>query len=198
MTRRAALLRRLRRNERGAALVEFALTAPVFLLVLLGIFDFCWQMYAQQVLQGAVSEAGRDSTLQAYALNQSALDDRIETQVLNIFHNATVTFTHKAYDRFDQVGVEERYTDDNDSGSYDAGECFDDFNNNGRWDADRGIEGNGGADDVVLYTVSMTFDRVLPVWKMLGQPQSTTLSYSTVLRNQPFASGSDAPPDECL
>lgn len=198
MTRRHALLRRLRRNERGVALIEFALTAPVFLLILLGIFDFCWQMYAQQVLQGAVSKAGRDSTLQTYANNQSALDDRVEAQVLEVFGNAEMSFTRRAYDRFDQVGIEERYTDDNDNDSYDEGECYDDYNNNGQWDADRGNEGNGGADDVVLYTASMTFDRVLPVWKMLGQPQSKTLSYSTVLRNQPFATGTDAPPDECL
>lgn len=198
MTRRNALLRRLRANERGLAMVEFALTAPLFLLILMGIFDYCWQMYAQQVLQGAVSKAGRDSTLQVNASDQSALDDAVEAQVLKVFHTAQMSFTRKAYDRFDQVAVEERYTDANDNGSYDSGECFDDFNNNGRWDADRGIEGNGGADDVVLYTASMTFDRVLPVWKMLGQPQSTTLSSSTVLRNQPFATGSDAPPDECL
>ncbi len=198
MTRRAALLRRLRRNERGIAMVEFALTAPVFLLILMGVFDYCWQMYAQQVLQGAVSKAGRDSTLQVNATDQSALDDAVEAQVLKVFKHARVEFSRRAYDRFDQVGVEERYTDANDNGSYDDGECFDDFNKNGRWDADRGADGNGGADDVVLYTASMEFDRVLPVWKMLGQPQSTTLSSSTVLRNQPFATGSDAPPDECL
>ena len=47
--------------------------------------------------------------------------------------------------------------------------------------------GNGGADDVILYTVEMKFDRVLPVWRMLGQPQETTLRETTVLRNQPFA-----------
>jgi Flp pilus assembly protein TadG len=43
MTRRPSfmrrLARRLRQSERGTAFVEFALTAPVFLLVLLGIFD---------------------------------------------------------------------------------------------------------------------------------------------------------------
>lgn len=198
MKRRHALFRRLRQHDRGVALVEFALTAPVFLLLLMGIFDYCWQMYAQQVLQGAVSQAGRDATLQSHAIDQSDLDDAVEAQVLNIFKNAEVSFTRKAYDRFDQVGVEERYTDANNNGSYDSGECYDDFNSNGRWDADRGSEGNGGADDVILYTASMTFDRVLPVWKMLGQPQSTTLSSSTVLRNQPFATGVDSPPDECL
>ena len=137
MTRRAGLLRRLRANERATAVVEFALTAPVFLLILMGIFDFCWQMYAQQVLQGAVSKAGRDATLQSNALDQSALDDRVEAEVLKVFKNAEVGFTRLAYDRFDQVGVEERYTDANNNDQYDAGECYDDFNGNGHWDADR-------------------------------------------------------------
>src|SRR3546814_10228750 len=81
MTRSISWLRRLGRSERGAAMIEFALTAPLFLLVLMGAFDYCWQMYAQQVLQGAVSKAGRDSTLEAYASNQSALDTIVREQV---------------------------------------------------------------------------------------------------------------------
>jgi len=198
MTRRHALIRRLRGNERGVALIEFAMTAPLFFLILMGIFDYCWQMYAQQVLQGAVSKAGRDSTLEQYSLNQKKLDDKVKAQVLNVFKSAEVTITRKAYDSFSQVGTEERYTDNKPkNGKYDAGECFDDFNGNGRWDADRGRDSNGTADDVVLYTASMKFKRVLPVWKMLGQPQETTLSSSTVLRNQPFANGTDSRPDEC-
>lgn len=163
----------------------------------MGIFDYCWQMYAQQVLQGAVSKAGRDSTLEQFATNQKALDDRVKEQVLNVFKHADVTFTRKAYDTFDQVGVEENYTDENGNGEYDLGECYDDFNKSGFWDADRGRSGNGTAGDVVLYTASMKFKRVLPVWYMLGQPQEMTLSSSTVLRNQPFANGTDSPPDEC-
>jgi Flp pilus assembly protein TadG len=198
MTRRHALIRRLRRNERGLAMVEFALTAPLFLLILMGIFDYCWQMYAQQVLQGAVAKAGRDSTLEKNAASQKTLDDKVKKQVLNVFKSANVTFTRKAYDTFDQVGIEENYSDDKPkNGKYDAGECFDDFNGNGHWDKDRGRDSNGTANDVVLYTASMKFKRVLPVWKMLGQPQETTLSSSTVLRNQPFANGTDSRPDEC-
>lgn len=202
MTRGSALIRRLRGNVGGVALVEFALTAPIFLLLVMGVFDYCWQMYAQQVLQGAVSKAGRDATLEQFATDQKTLDDRVRAQVLEVLKNADVTFTRKAYDSFEQVGTEERYTDEADengvkNGKYDVGECFDDFNGNGWWDADRGRDSNGGADDVVLYTASVTFDRLLPVWRMLGQPQSTTLSSSTVLRNQPFATGRDSPSDKC-
>ena len=46
MIRLPTNLRRLARDDRGTAITEFALTAPLFLLILMGIFDFSWQMYA--------------------------------------------------------------------------------------------------------------------------------------------------------
>ena len=199
MTRRFIdLARRLRGHQRGTAITEFALTAPLFLLLLMGVFDFSWQFYAKQVLQGAVAKAARDSTLEVNAGNQAALDTKVRSAVQMVFSNAEVTFTRKVYDSFDQVGKPEPFKDKNGNNSYDSGECFEDFNGNGSWDADRGKTGNGGADDVVLYTASMEFKRVLPVWAMLGQPQSTTLSQSTVLRNQPYRAGTDANPAKCV
>ena len=62
---------------------------------------------------------------------------------------------------------------------------------------DGGKGGNGGADDVVLYQVSMRYKRVLPVWSMLGQPNHTTLTSTTILRNQPFAAGGEVAPETC-
>lgn len=187
MSLRSSLLRRLRRNERGVALVEFALTAPLFLLILMGIFDFCWQMYAQQVLQGAVAKAGRDSTLEFYANDQANLDADVEAQVQNVFANADVKFTRRAYDEFSKLNIPRRYYDTNKNGYADAEDCFE----------DGGKAGNGGADDVVVYTVTMRINRVLPVWKILGQSEYSTLSAVTILRNQPFANGSDIVPDSC-
>src|SRR3546814_11159106 len=125
------------------------MTAPLFLLVLMGAFDYCWQMYAQQGLQGAVSKAGRDSTLEAYASSQADLDTLVREQVQQVFANAEVTFSRKAYDRFDQVGVEERYTDANEHGSYDIGECYDDSNGTRQRDAKSRRTGNAGADDAI-------------------------------------------------
>ncbi|SEH16776.1 TadE-like protein [Sphingopyxis sp. YR583] len=183
-----ALFRRLRRNKRGAAMVEFALTAPVFLLILLGIFDYCWQMYAQQVLQGAVAKAGRDATLEAHSLDQQALDEAVETQVKKVFKDATVTFNRRTFDDFSDIKPL-RWEDRNGNHEQDPSpiDCWE----------DGGRQGNGGADDVVQYTASMKFDRVLPVWRMLGQPQSKTLTATTLLRNQPFAVGGDVIPEEC-
>lgn len=183
---RRAFLRRLRRSEQGNAIVEFALTAPVFLLILMGIFDFSWQIYGKQVLQGAVSKAARDATLESSALNQAALDAKVREKVLNVFRNGDVTFERKSYDSYSEVGQPEAFTDSNKNGRYDSGECFEDVNGNSSWDADRGASGNGGAEDVVLYTATLEIERVLPVWRMLGQPQTSRLQATTVLRNQPY------------
>jgi len=194
MTRRPLFRRsprRLGRDEGGIAVVEFALTAPLFLLLIMGIFDFSWQMYANQVLQGAVSKAARDATLEANAADQSALDAGVRERVLNVFPHAQVSFTRLAYNSYDEVGDPESFNDTNKNGEYDPGECFEDVNGNGSWDADRGMTGNGGAEDVVLYTASMRIMRVLPVWRMLGQSQVVTLKSTTVLRNQPYTTSTE-------
>lgn len=186
----ASFLRRLRHHRGGAALVEFALTAPLFLLLIMGFFDYAWQMYAKQVLQGAVAEAARAATLEDFSDNQAALDERVRSKVQTVMAHATLHYSRKAYESYDDVGDPENFTDRNNNGRYDAGECFEDVNGNESWDSDRGAAGNGGADDVVLYTVQMRFKRLLPVWAFLGQPQESTLTSSTVLRNQPYTAGS--------
>jgi Flp pilus assembly protein TadG len=63
----AYLIRRLRRAERGQALVEFAITIPLLLVLLLGIVDFAraWNVY--QVL----TDAGREGTRRAVVDNGS-------------------------------------------------------------------------------------------------------------------------------
>jgi Flp pilus assembly pilin Flp len=190
-----AILRRLRRDHRAVAAVEMALAAPLFLLLLMGLFDYAWQFYARAVLHGAVAQAGRSSSLEAYVANPQALDDRVAAQVRNVYSGASVEFDRLAFDRYELVGKPEPFTDVKQgntppNGRYDVGECFEDTNGNGVWDAESGKQGGGGADDVVRYTVTMKFDRVMPVWRMLNQPQQVTLSASTILRNQPYNAGS--------
>jgi Flp pilus assembly pilin Flp len=179
-------IRRFLGEERGTALIEFALTAPVFLLVLMGIFDFSMQLYAKSVLSGAVNRAARDSALEGNNLSQTALDAVVTDKVRSVFRDATMTYTRKAYDNFSGVGKPEPLVDSNGNGIRDPGECFTDLNGNTGWDLDRGTTGQGTGDEVVLYTANMQLTRLFPAWKMLGQPQVVTLKASTVLRNQPF------------
>ena len=183
----------LRRDDRAVSIIEFAFTAPIFLLALMGALDYSWQFYGKSVLVGAVNEAARASTLSQSqsAANRAILDDNVSTQVRQVFSDAQLTFSRKAYGTFDSVSNPELFTDTNGNNSYDSGECFEDINGNETWDSDRASTGNGGSSDVILYEVDMVIERVLPVWRMLGQPQELTLTASSLLRNQPYDAGSE-------
>ncbi len=52
-------MRPFQRQRRGANAVEFALTLPIFLLLLGGIVDFGWMFYYKAALNSAVYDACR-------------------------------------------------------------------------------------------------------------------------------------------
>jgi Flp pilus assembly protein TadG len=60
--RRHRIARRLR-GERGAAAVEFALVAPVLLLLLFGVVEYSQALSAQATLSSAAREAARTMAL---------------------------------------------------------------------------------------------------------------------------------------
>lgn len=52
-----------RRPERGQTLVEFAIVLPVFILILVGIFDFGRAIYAYHTVLNASREAARQAVV---------------------------------------------------------------------------------------------------------------------------------------
>lgn len=179
-------LARLIGDTRAATLTEFAITAPVFLMTLMAIFDFSMLLYAKSVLGGAVNRAARDSALETNNGTQANIDAAVTAQVRATFQDGTLSYSRRAYDSFDDVDKPEQLTDSNGNGTRDAGECFTDTNGNCSWDTLRGTSGQGTGDEAVMYTATLTINRLFPGWKMLGQPQTTVIRASTVLRNQPF------------
>ena len=57
--------RKVASDTRGAALVEFAIIAPVMCLLMMGLGDMLYTLYAKAVLNGAVQKSARDSGIQA-------------------------------------------------------------------------------------------------------------------------------------
>ncbi|MFD2578707.1 TadE/TadG family type IV pilus assembly protein [Novosphingobium colocasiae] len=74
-TRRFAA--RLRGACEGAAAVEFALAAPVLLVLLIGMFDMGHMAYLNAVLNGAVEKVARDSALET--ANTTTSDQAVGT-----------------------------------------------------------------------------------------------------------------------
>jgi len=178
------------RDTGGAALIEFAIIAPVLLLMIFGSLEFGLNVYLRAVLEGAMRQAGRNSTLQTGQANQSSIDAAVTAAVRNILPNDNVAITRQNYANFSAVGRAEDFTDTNGNGSYDYPECFQDVigtGNAGVWDADIGRTGLGGANDVVEYTATVTYASFIPGSAALGISPTTSISATTILRSQPFA-----------
>lgn len=190
MERISRLLGALARARKGAAAIEFAMTAPIALLMVMGLADFAYQLYLQAVLSGAVQKAGRDSTI------QNATPASIDAQVLSIVQAANKNAayvsgypTRMSYAQYGYISPEP-FTDSNGNGVRDPGECFTDVNGNSTWDANPGISGNGGAGDTVVYTSTMTYPRLFPTGSWMGWGKQVTISATTILKNQPYTAQS--------
>lgn len=173
-------------DRKGAALVEFALVAPVLLLMLLGMFDMGYNYYVQSQLQGAIQKAARDSGIEGAHSRMAQIDARVADAVHAIVPGAKVTFSRKSYARFSDVARPEDFSDVDGNGVCGGGEPFEDANGNGVWDEDRGAEGIGGARDAILYVVTVSYKRAFAITAFVGMPDTFTTQATTVLRNQPY------------
>lgn len=183
---RRATLKRLAADTRGLTIVEFALIAPTLLVMMMGTFDLGFRTYATSVLQGEVQKAARDATLETGSAAGTALNARVQDQVSRIISNGTWTFTRRSYSSFTRAGQAENFTDTNGNGIREAGECYQDENGNSNWDADVGLNGQGTSDDIVMYTASVSYPRLFPMYGLLGWSPNQTITGSTTLRNQPY------------
>ena len=191
------LIMRLRRarglgsDRSGSAVMEFAIVAPVFLGMLMAVFDLGFLVYAKAVLQGAVEDGARSASLEN--TEWTTIKNRVNSQVTSVIpvDNAetdiSFTFDPTYYGNYADVALPEDFTDSNGNGQRDATECFVDRNANRTYDIDVGLAGRGGAQDVVSIKAAVTYKRIFPLWSMIGQTQDYTISAQTYLRNQPFS-----------
>ena len=191
-----ALCHAFKRDQRGAALMEFGLIAPVFALLIMGMLDIGHGMYVKSVLSGAVQKAGRDSTLQTGVVNAAAIDAAVWDITRRAVPNGTFSVTRTSFQDFANAGKAEPFVDGNGNGVRNAGECFQDINGDGVWSASAGTNGQGGASDAVIYTATVTYPHFFPMPSLLNMfpgagnaamSTQSSMSASTVLRNQPFA-----------
>ncbi|MDB5698313.1 MAG: tight adherence protein TadE [Alphaproteobacteria bacterium] len=139
-------------------------------------------------MQGAVQKATRDSGLETgeVSTTQAAIDARVRRQVQALAANAAISITRRNYRSFTAATAPlEQFTDTNNNNVCDNNEPYvDDNNNNVRDQA--GSTGQGSAKDTVLYTVSATYPRMFPLYRMIGIPSTTTVKATTIMNNQPY------------
>ncbi len=191
-----AFIRRIRTDESGVTLIEFAMILPALCVLLLGIFELGYRSYATSIVQGALHEAGRMATVGGVSM--TTIDAHVRQRLSTFANNATVSTQTTSYYDFAGVSMPEKITQDTAPiGSYNAGDCYEDANNNSSYDLDRGRSGMGGADDIVRYQITLTYPRVFPVPQFLGWSTTDTITANTVLRNQPYAGRSNSTVIRC-
>ena len=197
---------RLRDDDSGATIVEFAMVAPVLILILLAGFDFGHRAYVTSVLQGALTDAARQASVENPNISgtgdtlEERVEDAIRSQVGSIATSGFVLdVTQSNFYDFTGIGNPERILRDNDSdGTYDAddGDCFADLNQNGEYDTDTGRDGIGGANDVVFYEATLEMDAIVPLANLIGGTSRHTILVETAVRNQPWGTQA-TPPTIC-
>jgi Flp pilus assembly protein TadG len=182
-----AIARRFRSDVRGAYVVELAFVMAPLSILLLVFTDFGYRMYLESVVEGTVNRAARLATVGNKTSDQ--IDQYVRDQLHSFSRTATVSIDKSNYYEFSGVGKPEKITSDTSPfGVYNAGDCYEDLNGNGQWDANAGRTGLGGSDDIVYYTVTATFNRIVPLSRFLGFSATDTVTSKTVMRNQPYAS----------
>ena len=188
----SAFLTHLARDQKGATLTEFGFVAPILVVMIVGIFDIAHTQYTSALINGAMQKAGRDISLESAGSSESEIDARVIEQVSTVIpSNATVTLEKLSHFDFSDIGEEEPYTDTNKDKVCNENEPYEDMNDNGQWDANRGKAGFGGARDAVLYTAIVSYPRLFPLDAFVpGVASNVQVRASSVLRNQPYDSQS--------
>lgn len=189
----------LLKDELGATISEFAVVAPVFLLMMMGTFDAAHTMYVRAVMQGAVYKAARETALKAgqKELQQITIDNELKDQIrLLVPKGATINDpVRSSYKNFaDAAKSEGEPVNDTvtANGICDPGERYEDRNGNGQYDAAN--TGQGGARDIVRYSITVSYKSFFPMPAGLGERELTATS---VIANQPFSDQKTRPELDC-
>ena len=188
---RMAMLRRLRgapRSDDGAAMVEFAFLAPLFIGLLCAIMEFSGIMFVQAILEGSAREASRYG-LTGFANGGVSREDQIlaivQDHTYGIVDMDKLQMETLVYENFADVGEPEPFTDENGNGVWDNDEPYTDINGNGTWDPDMGAAGLGGPGAVVVYRMSYDWNIMIPLFRPLFG-DAVTLRSNIAVRNEPF------------
>lgn len=175
-------------DERGKAIVEFALIAPVFLGMLGAVLEFSGIMFVQTILEGGAREASRYGITGSQpegVTREEMILDIVEGNTYGILDMAELDMETLVYDSFGSVGQPEPFTDENGNGEYDDGEPYTDVNGSGGWDDDMGAAGLGGPGDVVVYRLSYDWNIMIPLFEPIFG-ETVTLQANVAVRNEPF------------
>ncbi|MGB4100859.1 MAG: TadE/TadG family type IV pilus assembly protein [Alphaproteobacteria bacterium] len=170
--------------------IEFAMLAPAYFLLIIGIMECSLMMFAQHVLESASANASRIGKTGYVGTNetrQQTIMDTITHLAGFIMDPSKIVVTSTTYQSFGSIGAGESFIDANGNGQWETGENYTDSNGNGQYDTDVGTSGMGNAGDIVVYTISYPWPVMTPVMSdIVGTNGVLNLASRVVVKNEPY------------
>lgn len=187
---RSRSLARVRKDVNGVTAVEFALIAPVLLLLIFGIVEVSLIMFAGHILETAAFSAarvGKTGYAESGKSREQTILDALTRKISALLDPTRLSITSRAYDDFSSVSDHEPFVDVNDNGVRDEGENYTDQNGNGQYDQDSGSDGPGSAGEVTVYTISYPWPLFTPMMaELIGTNGVVILSARAVVKNESY------------
>ncbi|MGY6551417.1 MAG: TadE/TadG family type IV pilus assembly protein [Erythrobacter sp.] len=183
--------RNLNKDVLGVAAVEFAMIAPVMILLICGFMEYAHVSSSRTRLEASTMRAARAVAATDCPTNRTeimrTIIERAMEGVPSIDDGKVEIITKSYANSFGDVGEPEPFDDLNGNGAWDPGESFIDVNGNGEWDRDMGVVGSlGGAGQVISYTARFN---VASLFNFIAMEFNGSNVYqieaSTVFRNEP-------------
>jgi hypothetical protein len=181
-------LRHLWRDRRGSTAVEFVFVAIPVIYLMIGILEFSAAMAVSNSLEAATnlsSRLGKTGFVDTEAeLDQSeTIREEIERRVGPLIDMDKLEIDAKAFSDFGDVDHNEPWNDADEDGTPDVGEWTDE-DGDGFCD---GCTGFGGAENVVIYTITYPWTIMTPLMNtLLGEDGVFNLTAYSVVKNEPY------------
>jgi len=175
------------RCKRGSTAIEFAILAPILIMMLVGVIEFGLVFTASVLLQGAVgtvSRMGKTGFVPPGQTQDAYIRSQISALTGGYLDASKLTIQMEWYRGIDSVGQPEPCyvavcTSASPPGTYD------DVNGNGQWDADQGSPGLGTGGNAVLYTVSYPWPLEGLIASIVNK-KTLTISAVAVVQNEAY------------
>lgn len=184
------LASRFTRCKRGATAVEFAFIFPVFLFMILGLFELGLLAYTSVALESIVARSGREASINQ--LDPGSTDPRSE-QLVTMIRERTQRLIGS-----ENIEISTNIINTGTSGGYNTVEpdfcnnppactIFIDNNGNGQYDPPGTGNNFGGAEEVVEIKVRLPWRANFGFIKeIFGENGLALIKASTIVKNEPF------------
>jgi Flp pilus assembly protein TadG len=183
------LRQRFKTDETGVTAVEFALIAPVLMLIIMGTVEVGLMTAAQRMLDNATftgSRTGKTGYIATGKTQAQTIQDGIKKAAPVLLNPSKITLSSIAYPDYSYIKPE-AFTDTNKNRKWDSGEPYVDANNNGKYDDGTGVSGLGSCGQIVVYTATYSWKLFTPLLsRLIGTGGYVPLKSSIPVKNEPY------------